>query len=72
LPSRIVLAGTLVADIPVTLTGILLHHRPLFGDCRIIHLDLLVPAVRGYTSGTPGTRMRGRGLAPRPCAGTSN
>jgi hypothetical protein len=49
---------------PITLAGICLHHRLLSGDCRIIHLDLLVPAARGYTSGTPGVMMRGRGLAP--------
>jgi hypothetical protein len=59
LPGRIILAGTLVADIPVSLTGIPLNHRLLSGNCRIIHLDLLVPAARGYTSGTPGTGMRG-------------
>jgi hypothetical protein len=47
LPGRIVLAGTLVADISVTLTGIPLCHRPLSGDCWIIHLDLLVSAARG-------------------------
>jgi hypothetical protein len=72
LPGRTVLADTLVADIPVTLTGIPLCHRLLSGDCRIIHLDLLVLAARGYTSDTPGARMRGRGLAPRPRAGTSH
>jgi hypothetical protein len=71
LPGRNILAGTFVADIPVTFAGILLHYRLLFGDCRIIHLDLLVPAARGHTSGTPGAWMRGRGLAPRPHAGTS-
>jgi hypothetical protein len=49
-----------------------LHHLLLFGDCRIIHLDLLVPVARGHTSGTPGTWMRGRGLAPQPRAGTSH
>jgi hypothetical protein len=49
-----------------------LHYRLLSGDCRIIHLDLLVPAARGHTSGTPGAWMRGRGLAPRPRAGTSH
>jgi hypothetical protein len=64
LPDRIVLAGTLVADMPVTLTSISLCHRLLSGDCQIIHLDLLVPAARGHTSGTPGAMMRGRGLAP--------
>jgi hypothetical protein len=57
---------------PVTLAGICLHHRLLSSDCRIIHLDLLVPAARGYTSGTPGVMMRGRGLAPRPHAGTTH
>jgi hypothetical protein len=59
LPGRTVLADTLVADILVTLTGISLRHRLLSGDCRIIHLDLLVPAAKGYTSGTPGAAMRG-------------
>jgi hypothetical protein len=59
LPSRRILVCTLVADILVTLAGISLRHRLLFGDCRIIHLDLLVPVARGYTFGTPGTWMRG-------------
>jgi hypothetical protein len=59
LPGRNILADTFVADIPVTLTGILLNYRLFSGDCRIIHLDLLVPAARGYTSGTPGAWMRG-------------
>jgi hypothetical protein len=72
LPGRIVLAGTLVADMPVTLAGIFLRHRLLSGDCRIIHLDLLILAARGYTSGTPGVMMRGRGLAPRPHTGTTH
>jgi hypothetical protein len=72
LPGQNILAGTLVADILVTLTDIPLNHRLFFGDCRIIHLDLLVPAARGHTSGMPGTWMRGRGLAPRPHAGTSH
>jgi hypothetical protein len=45
--------------LPVTLTGISLRHRLLSGDCRIIHLDLLVPAARGHTFGTPGAMMRG-------------
>jgi hypothetical protein len=72
LPDRRILAGILVADIPVTLTDISLRHHLLSGDYWIIHLDLLVPAARGHTSGTPGTWMRGRGLAPRPRAGTSH
>jgi hypothetical protein len=59
LPGQRILAGTLVADILVTLTGLLLHHRLLSGDCRIIHLDLLVLAARGHTSGMPGAWMRG-------------
>jgi hypothetical protein len=54
------------------LTGISLNHRLLSGDCRIIHLDLLVPAARGHASGTPGTWIRGRGLALRPRTGTSH
>jgi hypothetical protein len=72
LPGWIVLAGTLVADMPVTLAGISLRHRLLSGDCRIIHLDLIVPVARGYTSGTPGVMMQGRGLAPRPRVGTTH
>jgi hypothetical protein len=44
---------------PVTLAGISLCHRLLSGDCRIIHLDMLVPAAKGYTSGMPGIMMRG-------------
>jgi hypothetical protein len=54
------------------LTGISLRHRLLSGNCWIIHLDLLVPAARGYTSGMPGAVMRGRGLSPRPRASTSH
>jgi hypothetical protein len=54
----------------VTLTGISLHHCLLSGDCWIIHLDLLVLTARGYAYGTSGAMMRGRGLAPRPCAGS--
>jgi hypothetical protein len=71
LAGRHTLTGLLAADILVSLAGILFHHRLLAGDSRIIHLDLLVPAARSHTSGTPGTGMRGRGLAPRPRAGTS-
>jgi hypothetical protein len=63
LPGQNILASTFVADILVTLTGIPLNHRLLSGDCRIIHLDLLVLAARGHASGTPGTWMWGRGLA---------
>jgi hypothetical protein len=70
LPGRNILADTLVADILVTLAGILLDHRLFSGDCRIIHLDLLVSAAEGHTSGTPSAWMQGRGLAPRPRAGT--
>jgi hypothetical protein len=71
LPGRHILTGLLAADIFVSLAGTLLNHRLLSGDCRIIHLALLVPAARGHTSGTPGAGMRGRGLAPRPRTGTS-
>jgi hypothetical protein len=71
LPGWHILASTLAADILVCLAGTLLSYCLLSGDCRIIHLDLLVPAARGHTFGTPGTWMRGRSLAPRPCAGTS-
>jgi hypothetical protein len=59
LPGWRILASTLVADIPVTFAGISLHHCLLSGDCRIIHLDLLVLTARGHTSGTPSTWMRG-------------
>jgi hypothetical protein len=59
LPSQRILAGTLVTKILVTLTDIPLSHCLLFGDCRIIHLDLLVLAARDYTSGTPGAWMQG-------------
>jgi hypothetical protein len=72
LPGRHILAGLLAADILVSLAGTLLNYRLLSCDCRIIHLDLLVPAARGHTSGTLGAGMRGRGLAPRPRAGTSH
>jgi hypothetical protein len=70
MPGQHILANILVADILVSLAGTLLNYCLLSGDCRIIHLDLLVPAARGHTSGTPGTWMRGRSFAPRPCAGT--
>jgi hypothetical protein len=63
LPGRHILASLLAADILVSLPGTLLNYRLLSGDCRIIHLDLLVPAARGHTSGTPGAWMRGRSLA---------
>jgi hypothetical protein len=69
--SRHILTGLLAADILVSMAGTLLPHCLLSGNCRIIHLDLLVSAARGYTSGTPGAWMRGRGLAPRPRTGTS-
>jgi hypothetical protein len=59
LPDRRILAGTLVADIPITLAGISLRQCLLSGNCRIIHLDLLVPVARGYTSSMLGTWMRG-------------
>jgi hypothetical protein len=71
LPGRHILASTPAADIFVSLAGILLNCCLLSGNCRIIHLDLLVPAARGHTFGTPSTWMRGRSLAPRLCAGTS-
>jgi hypothetical protein len=72
LPGGIVLAGILVADMLVTFAGISLHHLLLSKYFQIIHLDLLVPAARGYTFGMPGAMMRGRGLVPRPCVGTSH
>jgi hypothetical protein len=72
LPDRHILAGILAAKILVSLASIPLNNCLLSGDCRIIHRDLLVPAARGHTSGTPGAWMRGRGLAPRPRAGTSH
>jgi hypothetical protein len=71
LPGRHIRAGFLAADILVSLAGTLLNQCLLSGDCRIIHLDLLIPAARGRTSGTPGAGMRGRGLAPRPRTGIS-
>jgi hypothetical protein len=70
LPDRHFLASLLAADILVSLAGTLLTYCLLSGDCRIIHLDLLVPAARHHTSGTPGAWMRGRSFAPRSCAGT--
>jgi hypothetical protein len=51
--------------------GFLLNYHLFSGNRRIIHLDLLVPAARSHTSGMPSAGMRGRGLAPRPRAGTS-
>jgi hypothetical protein len=71
LPGRHILTGLLAADIFVSLAGTLLNHWLLSGDRRVIHLDLLVPVARSHTSGTPGAGMRGRGLTPRPRAGTS-
>jgi hypothetical protein len=59
LPGRHILAGILVADILVSFAGILLNYHLFFGNRWIIHLDLLVPAARGHTSGTPGAWMRG-------------
>jgi hypothetical protein len=72
LPSRHILAGLLAANILVSLAGTLLNYCLLSGDCRIIHLDLHVPAARGHTSGTLGAWMRGRSFPPRPCTGTSH
>jgi hypothetical protein len=69
---RSILAGTLVVDIPVTLTGIPLSHRLLFSDCRIIHLDLLVPAARGHTSGTPGVGVLDTGVSRSTCSWASS
>jgi hypothetical protein len=59
LPGRHILASILVADILVSLAGTLLNYRLFSGNCRIIHLDLFVPAARGHTSGMPGAWMRG-------------
>jgi hypothetical protein len=64
LPGRHILASTLAAGIFISLAGTLLNYCLLSGNCRIVHLNLLVPAARGHTSGTPGTWMRGRSLAP--------
>jgi hypothetical protein len=64
LPGRHILTGTLAADILVRMAGTSLHHCLLSGNCRIINLDLLVPAARGHTSGTPGAWMWGRSFAP--------
>jgi hypothetical protein len=71
LPSQHILADLLAADILVSLAGTLLKYRLFSGDCRIIHLDLLVPAARGHTSCMPGAWMRGQSLALRLRAGTS-
>jgi hypothetical protein len=71
LPGQHILTGLLAADILVSLAGTLLNYCLLFGNCRIIHLDLLIPAARGHTFGTSGTWMRGRSLALQLCAGTS-
>jgi hypothetical protein len=71
LPGRHILTGLLAADSLVSLADTILNYRLLSGNCRIIHLDLLVPAAKGHTSGTPGAWMRGRSLALRLCAGTS-
>jgi hypothetical protein len=71
LPGRHILVGMLVADILVGLASILLDNCLFFGNRRVIHLDLLVLASRSHTSGTLSAGMRGRGLAPRPRAGTS-
>jgi hypothetical protein len=72
LPGRHILAGLLAADILVSLAGTLLNYRLLSGNCQIIHLDLLVPAARGHTSGTPGAWMWGRSFPPRPGISTSH
>jgi hypothetical protein len=72
LPGRHILAGLLAADILVSFAGTLLNYCLFFGNCQIIHLDLLVPAARGHTSSTPGAWMRGGGLALRPRTGTSH
>jgi hypothetical protein len=71
LPGRYILASFLVANILVSLVSAFLHYCLFFGNCQIVHLDLLVPVARGHTSGTPGAWMRGRGLALPPRAGTS-
>jgi hypothetical protein len=72
LPGRHIRAGFLATDILASLAGTLLNHSLLSADCRIIHLDLLIPAARGHTSGTLGAWMRGRSFLPRSCAGTSH
>jgi hypothetical protein len=72
LPGQHILASMHVADILVALAGILLDNCLFSGNGRIIHLDLLVPAPRSHTFGTPSARMRGRGLAPRPRVGSSH
>jgi hypothetical protein len=72
LPGQHILASLLAADILVSLAGTLLNYCLLSSDCRIIHLDLLVPAARGHTSSTPGAWMQGQSFAPRSCASTSH
>jgi hypothetical protein len=59
LPGRHILADILVAEILVSFAGVLLNYHLFFGNCRIIHLDLLVPAARSHTSGTRSAGMRG-------------
>jgi hypothetical protein len=59
LPGRHILAGMLVANILVSLAGILLDNYLFSGNRRVIHLDLLVPASGSHTSGTLSTGMRG-------------
>jgi hypothetical protein len=72
LPGRHIMAGILAADILISLAGTLLNYRLFSGHGRIIHMDLLVPAARGHTSGTPGAWIRVQSLALRPHAGTSH
>jgi hypothetical protein len=60
LPGRHILVGILIADILVSFAGIFLKYHLFSGNRRTIHLDLLVPAARSHTSGTPSAGMRGR------------
>jgi hypothetical protein len=68
LPGRHILAGLFAAKILVSLAGTLLNYRLLSGDCRIIHLDLLVPSARSLAlRSRAGTSHRRNVLA---CTGT--
>jgi hypothetical protein len=63
LPGQHILVDIFVAGILVSFASTLLNYHLFFGNHRIVHLDLLVPASRSHTSGTLGAGMRGRGLA---------
>jgi hypothetical protein len=63
LPGQIILVGIAVTDILTTgttsaLAGITMTGHLLFGDCQIIHLELLSLATRGYTLSMVASIMR--------------